>query len=167
MSQCLECGKTLASPAGLRRHINSQHQRNEWHVCECGRQFLDPAGRSRCRARHAKSFGCPVHGCSYTSSRKDSVKQHMRRRHPNSTGIHIRTLPPNLGPARSRQSSNSSLEYDPSPPPDHLLPPHHNPALMHPPLGATAFPPSLYYTSPGIFERVGVDDADRPLEICI
>lgn len=147
MSQCLECGKTLASPAGLRRHINSQHQRNEWHVCECGRQFLDPAGRSRCRARHAKSFGCPVYGCSYQSSRKDSVKQHMRRRHPNSPGVHIRTLPPNVGPAaRSRQSSNSSLEYDPSPPPD-LLPV--NPALLHHPhVDVPAFSAPLYYAEP-------------------
>lgn len=81
------------------------------------------------------------------SSRKDSVKQHMRRRHPNSPGVHIRTLPPNVGPAaRSRQSSNSSLEYDPSPPPD-LLPV--NPALLHHPhVDVPAFSAPLYYAEP-------------------
>lgn len=42
-----------------------RHQRNEWHVCECGKQFLDPAGRSRCRAGHSRSFGCSASECSY------------------------------------------------------------------------------------------------------
>ncbi|KIO27773.1 hypothetical protein M407DRAFT_188494 [Tulasnella calospora MUT 4182] len=116
MSLCSECGKTYASPVGLRRHINSQHQRTEWHVCECGRQFLDPAGRSRCRAGHSRSFGCSASGCSYRSSRKDSVKQHIRRRHQNSTKIHVVTLPPS--PAPSTNSSNDELGSDASPSPD-------------------------------------------------
>ncbi|KAG8891587.1 hypothetical protein FRC01_014622, partial [Tulasnella sp. 417] len=42
-----------------------RHQRNEWHSCECGKRFLDPAARSRCRARHSKSFGCPARNCTY------------------------------------------------------------------------------------------------------
>lgn len=173
MSLCLECGKTLASPAGLRRHINSQHRRSEWHVCECGRQFLDPAGRSRCRARHAKSFGCPAYGCTYQSSRKDSVKQHMRRRHQDSRGLQVITLPANAQPhhhghphhhphhhhhphghhhpPRSRQSSNSSLEFDPSPPPD-LMPgtaaTTNTTILPPPPLDATPYQAPLYYAEP-------------------
>ncbi|KIO32146.1 hypothetical protein M407DRAFT_115587 [Tulasnella calospora MUT 4182] len=148
MSSCEFCSKTLASPAGLRRHINSQHQRNEWHSCECGKRFLDPAARSRCRARHAKSFGCPARSCTYQSSRKDSVKQHIKRRHPNCVGFPIRTLPPNSG--SSRQSSNDSdiglapnppQEFIPESPP--IFPPQQNIIISPCPFEA-----NMYYQMP-------------------
>lgn len=148
MSLCSECGKTYASPVGLRRHINSQHQRNEWHVCECGKQFLDPAGRSRCRAGHSRSFGCSASECSYRSSRKDSVKQHIRRRHQNSPKIHVITLPPS--PAPSTNSSNDELRSNASPSPDPALPPMAPCALPIPPpvLAGCSYPhvqPDMYY----------------------
>lgn len=127
VSVCHQCGKTLASPAGLRRHINSQHQQNEYHKCECGRRFLDPAGRSRCRAGHSRSFGCLAPDCSYRSNRKDAVKQHIRRRHPGLTEYQVVTLPPRLGflgpPSSDEPGANSS------PPPRPVTP---NPIALRP-----------------------------------
>lgn len=42
-----------------------RHQKSESYKCECGKRFLDPARRSRCRASHSKSFGCPAEDCNY------------------------------------------------------------------------------------------------------
>lgn len=120
MSLCVDCGKTLASPVGLRRHINSQHQRSEWHVCECGKQFLDPAARSRCRAGHLKSFACPLQGCYYQSTRKDCVKQHIRRRHRNFMDPQVLTLPQGAGSSR-HSSNDDGLGLKPTPPQDIML----------------------------------------------
>lgn len=109
MSLCHDCGKTYASTTGLRRHRNSQHLRQQWHACECGKRFLDPAGASRCRRGHLKSFRCPVWECDYRSNRKDTVKEHVRRRHRNFVQLQIPTLPAGLGQPSSNASSESNL----------------------------------------------------------
>ncbi|KAG8945253.1 hypothetical protein FRC04_001093 [Tulasnella sp. 424] len=116
----------------------------------------------------------PVPHPTRRSSRKDSVKQHMRRRHQDSRGLQVITLPANAQPQhhghphhhhhhhhhphghhhppRSRQSSNSSLEFDPSPPPD-LMPGTAATTTTilpppPPPLDATPFQAPLYYAEP-------------------
>ncbi|KIO24504.1 hypothetical protein M407DRAFT_100026 [Tulasnella calospora MUT 4182] len=122
---CHLCGRILASPAGLRRHINSQHQQSEYHECEhCGKRFLDPAGRSRCRAGHSKSFGCPAPNCDYRSNRKDSAKQHIRRRHPDLVGHAVLSLPPTTeSSSPSSSDAGSGLDSSPSPAPMLVTPP--------------------------------------------
>lgn len=115
MPLCLECGKTLASPRGLRRHINSQHSRRDWHTCKCGKRFLDPAGASRCRTGHLKTFRCPVWGCDYRSNRNDSVKAHVKRRHRDFVPFQVPTFPAGLEPSGSL-SSNTASESNLSPP---------------------------------------------------
>lgn len=145
MSSCHQCGKTLASPTGLRRHMNTQHAQSEYHECECGKRFLDPAGRSRCRASHSRSFGCPVSGCGYKSKRKDSAKQHMRRRHPDLAELQVVTLPPRMG-SSSHSSNSDGVGLDSSPSPDSAPV---TPPILQPHQNFTAFwPPELtiYYT---------------------
>ncbi|KIO24512.1 hypothetical protein M407DRAFT_244430 [Tulasnella calospora MUT 4182] len=145
MSSCHQCGKTLANPIGLRRHINTQHEQSKYHECECGKQFLDPAGRSRCRARHSRSFGCPVRGCGYRSTRKDSAKQHMRRRHPDQAEQEVVTLPPRMG-SSSGSLSDDRFGFDPSPSPDPLPV---TPYILQPQLylnGLWPSQPNFYYS---------------------
>ncbi|KIO24034.1 hypothetical protein M407DRAFT_104330 [Tulasnella calospora MUT 4182] len=92
---CPQCTKMLANPATLRRHINMRHELNHYYECLCGKRFSDPAACSRCKTSHLKSFGCP--GCAYESGRKDSVKTHIQRKHPDQAlflGSYILILPP-------------------------------------------------------------------------
>lgn len=98
MVQCNHCEKVLANRASLRVHVNSQHSQTRLHFCECGKGFLDPAGRSRCRSRHSRTYGCSAPGCYYQNPRKDSVTQHIRRRHQSfPVDLHPVILPPNKG----------------------------------------------------------------------
>lgn len=146
MSLCHDCGKTLASVTGLRRHRNSQHLRGQWHSCECGRRFLDPAGRSRCRRGHLKTFGCPIVDCPYRSSRKDSVKEHIKRRHGRFVPLQVLPVELQLGPSGS-QPSSASPESNVSPP--HLELAITAPCIFQPhpdAIHASLFHPDLYYS---------------------
>lgn len=130
---CNQCGKNLANAPSLRRHINTQHSKEDLFVCGgCGKTYLDPAGRSRCQARHSKSFGCPVLGCDYLSSRRDSVKQHMRRKHPRCLHLYIITLYGIIKPPK-----RSSKNTDPSPSPDPTTDPMPGPSTLQEHLDAT------------------------------
>lgn len=138
MPLCSTCGKTLSSPRGLRRHANTQHLQSEWHYCTCGKRFLDPAARSRCRTGHLQSFGCPIWGCDYRSTRKDAAKEHLKRRHRGSGGVEVLTLPPTLGPSES-QSSNASPESN------------HTPSLELGPTAPSDFQPQSEVTHASLF----------------
>ncbi|KIO20105.1 hypothetical protein M407DRAFT_245943 [Tulasnella calospora MUT 4182] len=149
MPSCQDCGKSLATAAGLRRHINSQHAQSEWHACECGRSFLDPAGRSRCRTGHSKSFACSAWGCDYRSGRKDAVKQHIRRRHRGLVDLQVLTLPANFDYSWWLWNTGLAAEIAPAPS-DLILSP---PAVLQPQVSVAGSslspsPPSYPQTLP-------------------
>lgn len=83
----------------------------------------------------------------YRSSRKDSVKQHIKRRHgPSATRLEIRTLPigapaPGSSSAPAPSESDTELSASYSPPPSlHMA---EVPYLLHPPLESSVQPGQL------------------------
>lgn len=105
-----------------------RHQRNRSYICECGRAFLDPAACSRCRGGHQRLWLCPAVGCTLEfvplcsagrsqslkrcicrTRRKDSVKAHMRRRHPDLVQLGLQILMVPLGDGHSGRPSNLRL----------------------------------------------------------
>ncbi|KIO24503.1 hypothetical protein M407DRAFT_26111 [Tulasnella calospora MUT 4182] len=117
MPSCQDCGKSLATAAGLRHHINSLHVQIDYHECECEKVFFTPEGLSRRRDMLSKSFSCPAWGCDYKSSRKASAKRHVRLRHPDLLEYEeIVIFPPRTG-SSGHSASDAGFGPDPSPMP--------------------------------------------------
>ncbi|KIO23697.1 hypothetical protein M407DRAFT_244690 [Tulasnella calospora MUT 4182] len=130
---CPYCAGPYASSSGLRRHINAQHDHSRLYTCDCGKVFRDPAACSRCRGGHKRTYMCPAVGCGHESRRKDSVKEHMRRRHPYLSGHQILTVP--LSHGHSERPSSPRLAIGPAPIPSGQISPP--PFVFNPELDAS------------------------------